>query len=311
MENQLTTEPTTIHAQAVPERRVRALAVRVLRFVRLYNTAIRGKRALRRGRRYLLGVRSYQRALGLVRGSFTFEKFRKSHRASRAMVKVPVPGWLTPIELRPITVDKAVFEQVFVERQYDIQIHHEPRVIVDGGAHIGCTSAFFAKRYPKALVLAIEPEAANYELLTRNVRAYGNVIPIHAALWKSPRQLSIANPDADSWAFTMRDQQPGDQETVLGITIGEILRWVGTDIDILKLDVEGTEKELFSSLSAKGWLGSVHWIIIELHDRFVAGCSDEFVRATLPFRLSESISGECVVVRCSADRVYDADSANS
>jgi FkbM family methyltransferase len=282
-------------------RRGRALVIWLLRRVRLYNRVLRWRIALSL-------VRRYQRALGFVRGAFVIQRLRKARRKSGAIVSVPVPGCPSPIELRPLRADALVFEQVFIEHQYDIRINHEPRVIVDGGAHIGCTSAYFANRFPRALVLAIEPEAANFEMLTRNVRNYRNVIPVRAALWKAPGRLTIANPDADSWAFTVRDMEPDDAETIPAITIDEILGWVGTDLDILKLDVEGTEKELFSSSSSKRWLGSVHWLIVELHDRFVEGCSDEFERAVRPFRLSESISGECQVVRCSADRTSNVDS---
>jgi len=246
-----------------------------------------------------LRIRRYQRAWGVLRGVFTWLKLWHARTFGRAMVRLWVPGLLAPIELRPRTADRMVFENIFLDGQYDIQVHDEPHLIIDGGAHIGCASVFFATRYRGALIIAVEPEASNFELLRRNVSAYTNVLPVRAALWNQPRQLAIANREADSWAFRAREADSGDQDTMIGVTIDEILAWAGASwIDILKLDVEGAERELFSDPSCRRWLGAVRWIIIELHDRFVEGCTDAFEEATSPLRISQWRSGECVVVRC-------------
>lgn len=52
----------------------------------------------------------------------------------------------------------------------------------------------------------------------------------------------------------------------------------GVIIDILKMDIEGAEKEIFS-LGDLGWLKSVRVIMIELHDKHFAGCAESFYRA--------------------------------
>ena len=49
------------------------------------------------------------------------------------------------------------------------------------------------------------------------------------------------------------------------------------EIDILKLDVEGAEKNIFSSNT--NWISKVQLLIIELHDEVVPGCSREFFSA--------------------------------
>ncbi len=59
---------------------------------------------------------------------------------------------------------------------------------------------------------------------------------------------------------------------VKAITIAEILDQSGADrIDILKLDIEGAEKEVFSNDT--DWLEKVDLMIIELHDHDKPGCS--------------------------------------
>jgi calcineurin-like phosphoesterase family protein len=45
-------------------------------------------------------------------------------------------------------------------------------------------------------------------------------------------------------------------------------------VDILKIDIEGSEQEVFSN--AVSWIQKVKSIIIELHDSYRPHCSDNF-----------------------------------
>jgi hypothetical protein len=76
-------------------------------------------------------------------------------------------GHKSPFTLRTNTADVAVFRQVFVDREYDhamlAGIH--PKQIIDAGAHIGSVSILFAVKFPEARIIAIEPDAKNFEML--------------------------------------------------------------------------------------------------------------------------------------------------
>jgi Methyltransferase FkbM domain len=66
------------------------------------------------------------------------------------------------------------------------------------------------------------------------------------------------------------------------VTVPEIMREHGLDrIDLLKVDIEGSEMEVFSHADA--WIGSVDAISVELHDRFKPGCSSAFFKAVEDF----------------------------
>ena len=56
-------------------------------------------------------------------------------------------------------------------------------------------------------------------------------------------------------------------------------------VDIFKIDVEGAEKELFSANYEK-WLEKTNVIIIELHDSFRDGCTEELNNATKSYKFS-------------------------
>jgi tRNA1(Val) A37 N6-methylase TrmN6 len=64
---------------------------------------------------------------------------------------------------------------VAVARFYEeALVHRIIPVIVDCGANVGMTSIWYARRYPAAVILAIEPEPGNFEILS-------STLTIHAA----------------------------------------------------------------------------------------------------------------------------------
>jgi len=48
--------------------------------------------------------------------------------------------------------------------------------------------------------------------------------------------------------------------------------------DLLKVDIEGSEKSMFEHCDA--WIDRVRMIVVELHDRFMPGCQSAFESAT-------------------------------
>jgi len=66
-------------------------------------------------------------------------------------------------------------------------------------------------------------------------------------------------------------------------------------IDILKLDIEGAEKELFAD-NTELWLPKVNIVVIELHDWLQEGCSQAFYAAFNLDEWDEYKEGEKVVM---------------
>lgn len=226
-----------------------------------------------------------------------------------ALHRVELEGLPAPLYLRLRSSDVPTFEQVFEHQEYDFEVVHEPRVIVDAGANIGLASIWFASRFPDATIIAIEPEASNFELLKRNVAAWPNVIPLQAALWHRNEEISLLDPGYGHWGFmTESSQAEGGiqvavRHTVEALTLDRLMeRFDLETIDILKVDIEGAEKEVFSDTSA--WIERVEAIIIELHERMKDGCNRSFYSATAGFRdewsLGENIylsRGNCLARR--------------
>jgi FkbM family methyltransferase len=223
--------------------------------------------------------------------------------AARLLLPIGSPEMLLqvrgvgPARIRRNKVDRVVLRQVFIERQYDHPFTRDPppRFIVDAGANIGLASIYFATAFPAATILAIEPDADNFRLLTANVAPFQNVIPRKAALWGRSEPVGIANPDAEPWLYTVRADGAGG---IRGVTLSEIVSEFGP-IDILKMDIEGAEKDVFEG-DVESWLPRVRVLCIELHDHMRPGSVRAVYSALVRRAFQRDQRGEIEVIRLSS-----------
>lgn len=203
------------------------------------------------------------------------------------------------VVIRRTTTDLQCLEKVFLEREYKVPFDVSPRVIIDAGANVGMATLYFAAKYPQARIVAIEPESSNFEILCRNCGNLPNVSLIKAALWPYHGPLTIQNSNVQKWAFSVveKDGLDGGEGSVAAITIPEILRQLSVDkIDLLKLDIEGAELELFAC-GSDVWLDHVRLLVIELHDRFRPGCAQALYTAINGRPFIQEIKGETIFIR--------------
>ena len=216
---------------------------------------------------------------------------------------VKIPAMRASFRLRPNTSDAQTFRQVFLEEQYRTDWDLHPKVIVDAGANIGCASVYFAMCYPEAKIIALEPELTNFDLLCTNCRPYPNIHPIRAALWSKDSHVNVANPSAAHFEF--RVEETNAESAIPAMSMGQILELPevasslnNARLDLLKIDIEGAEREVFSAADL-AWLERVEIIMIELHDRRSPGSSLAFYRAITAHNFEQATMGETIAVRLS------------
>ena len=217
-----------------------------------------------------------------------------------------------PFIAREDSTDFAVADGIFNYQMYKLDFvdkvssppvmyGFKPKFIIDGGANVGYASVYFSNIYPEVeKIVAIEPETDNFEILTMNLKFYPQVECLKAGLWKSNTDLFIHDSDfhSENSFITSEQSSVNSRESIQGITIGKIFRESGFKfIDILKLDVEGAEKEIFSEESDyREWLPFVKVLIIELHDRMKRGCSHNFFKAITQFESFFMLNNENVIL---------------
>ena len=226
---------------------------------------------------------------GVPRGLFFGTVGRVLPGMRGRVVRARVPGSGAGLLVRLGTSDIEVFVQVYGWREYEWEFAVAPRVIVDAGAYTGLSTAFFAMRYPEATIIAIEPDDNNFSMLARNTASFANVHLLQAALWSESGAVSLVDPGDGHWGIRLAESaRAGASESapsgkvVRAVTVPDVMRAHGLGrIDLLKVDIEGSEMEVFSH--ADPWISSVEAISVELHDRFKPGCSSAFFKAVEDF----------------------------
>lgn len=171
------------------------------------------------------------------------------------------------IWLRTYEGDIDIFYEVLFKKIYDTGSipAGAVRTIVDAGANVGLSALFFLYKYPGAVIICVEPDPANFLLLGKNLEAEagsGKVQLLNAALMQHDGEvdLSIGFP-----AYNSTVEGNGvNTVRVKSLGMDTLLKQAGIEnIDLLKIDIEGAEKYVFSGECA--WLRQVKNIIIEIH----------------------------------------------
>lgn len=189
----------------------------------------------------------------------------------------------TDLLLRTGTSDAWVFEQVFCNNDYNLrrlprwndieQTYHNlaaegSPLILDLGANVGMASIYFAKNWPAARILAVEPSQQNYDVLCRNVASLKQVMPLKAAVSAIDGFVRITNVEGHAWAHRTAMATRAAVDTVPAKSVASLIASAGDEQRcypfICKIDIEGFESHLFSSNT--DWIRLFPVIIIELHD---------------------------------------------
>lgn len=242
----------------------------------------------------------------------------RDRRGATGEIVLSHPGYRGRFVLRAGGSDLLTFHQVIATDGYELpfELDAEPSCIVDAGANIGLSSVWYANRYSSATVIAVEPEVHNFAQLLRNVAEYPTIVPVRAALWPTDGTVRLSDPTAAAFSFRVESSdglqppqepggRPGPGDEVPAVSIPTLMRRHRlSTIDILKVDIEGAERELFEGDTS--WVDDVDVIAIELHDRFEPGCQQAFEAATRDFVVRSTHGDETFVRRStSAPRAGD------
>ncbi len=214
--------------------------------------------------------------LPFARNQMVFDRF-----ASR-FVRVTTRG----------AADWETMNQVFLQEDYalrrltrarDLRGSYEEIVasgrrplVVDCGANIGLASKYFAMEFPEALVLAVEPDASNLDVARKNCRGE-RVVFVNGAVSGSDGFGVVTNHEAGANALRVESVAGGGlpMHSMNTLLAHEDLKECTPFL--LKIDIEGSESELFTGDTS--WIDRFPILTIELHDWLVprAGTSRSFL----------------------------------
>jgi len=193
--------------------------------------------------------------------------------------KIHLPFLGRTLYFRKKTKDKETFKEVFNHNIYNTRLPIIPKFIVDAGANTGFASLFFKMKYPNASIIALEIENNNVSMIRKNLKNLLDIEIIEKGLFNKKGLFKIEDPFKASNSFVIKEVKEGDLYDIESITIDEILINSKNDyIDVLKIDIEGAEKDLFE-INYGNWLPKVKVIMIETHDRMIPNCSYVVMKA--------------------------------
>lgn len=197
------------------------------------------------------------------------------------------------IYLRNNPYDTQVFTQIFMRDELDIIFKKDPEFIIDGGANIGLATLYLKNKYPKAKIIAVEPERSNFELLKKNTKDYPEISCLNYGIWNKTCRLQIIDKGDGNASFITKELSENEtgENVINAITIGDIVNQFKIEsLDVLKLDIEGSEREVFMK-NYEGWLKKTQNIIVEIHPHLHAD-AETIITSALSEDFIENPAGE-------------------
>jgi FkbM family methyltransferase len=192
-------------------------------------------------------------------------------------------GPMRKLYYRNQTTDKAVIQQILVNKQYELgrlrrsselrgylaakRTTGKAPLIIDAGANIGIAALFFRTMVPDAKIVAVEPEPDNFTLLQLNVTGL-SVETMRGALSATEGRARVVDPGLGHWGYRTEavENDAATATAVPRLTVNQIYRQHAARCFpfIVKIDIEGGEADLFSANTE--WVAATPIVIIELHD---------------------------------------------
>ena len=206
---------------------------------------------------------SFKRIVGLKR---SFKNYKK--------LKLRFLGKSFPFYIKR-QIDFSVLKEIFITKEYDINLSSRPKIIVDIGSNIGASVIYFRIKYPEAKIFAFEPDPYNFEQLKMNTRAFDNIFLFQKVISSKGGQIKFyASKDYHlSSSIFLRSGVSQQEIEVESITLDDLIKDEGC-IDLLKFDVEGAEYEIFKNCSC---LDKIKYLIGEVHLSLFRKSLEEFL----------------------------------
>jgi FkbM family methyltransferase len=240
-----------------------------------------------------LKIKVFIARFGLIEGLKLYYKFRYGKTECLQLSELKHPLYMTPN-----TIDNSSFQEIFLDEEYSIdypKFEHEDLFIIDAGANIGFSSVFYANKFPKATIVSIEPDTVNFNQLEKNTGKYEQINLRKGAVWNKNVFIEVVDKGWGTRGYIVEEVKEKSDASMTGFSISSLMSDFKVDrIDILKMDIEGSEQEVFES-DYENWLPKTKCIIIEFHDRMREG-SSAIVRETIAkYNFSSFENGENVV----------------
>lgn len=207
----------------------------------------------------------------------SFNGFFKTESEKEYISNYPNFGITIKLRKRPSS-DLNVFAQIYQYGDYKPLVavfkknfpNNSSLNIIDAGCNIGLASVYLSTFFPKSNFIIIEPDSSNFESIGYNfeMNDISKAVKIKGGLWSKNANLKLVNDFRDKMDWSIRVEETTEETDLKAFSIPYLLQEHDFEtIDILKIDIEGSEKEIFSNTDVS-FLEKTKCIAIEIHDEF-------------------------------------------
>jgi FkbM family methyltransferase len=179
--------------------------------------------------------------------------------------------------------DYPTFWEIFINGDYE----KEPLCVVEKGdvvLDIGANKGFFtlnALQKGATIVYSVEPVKHSYEQIKKLLNDFPNVNPINKAIGETNGTISMfvdSDTSATNCVTTYGDLfgRESNKVDVESININTLIEQINSKINYMKVDCEGSEFELFKTITEQN-LKNIDKLVIETHGDDI----DTFIHKTL------------------------------
>ncbi len=160
-------------------------------------------------------------------------------------------------------------KEIFTNNCYYFETENSKPLIIDVGAYIGISTLYFKHIYPNSKVVAFEPTLLAFNKLKENM--FDNDvrnIELHnsAISYKNERSMFIDNTDMNRYSvasFIKNGWNRKVKSKQIGVKTEKLDKYIKAPVDLLKLDVEGSEWDILSNIVP--YFKDIKNIILEYH----------------------------------------------
>ena len=155
----------------------------------------------------------------------------------------------------------AQYRGIFDKEIYKFNTTTSRPFILDCGANIGLSIIYFKRLYPQSKIIGFEPDEKAFEALTYNMNSFKfkNITLINKAVWTKKSLLPFFSEGADAGRIAVKC----DHKKITEIQTIRLKDFLNTDVDFLKIDIEGAETKILDDCSSL--LFRVKHLFVEYH----------------------------------------------
>jgi FkbM family methyltransferase len=160
-----------------------------------------------------------------------------------------------------------LIREIFIEGCYFVSVAKPNPVILDCGSNIGMSILYFKFLYPGARIIGFEPDPSTFKQLAENVHANGLAgVELHnIALSETEDDIEFFVSANERGSLLMSAYEQRLSGTRITVPAKRLSTFVPDKVDLLKMDIEGSETGVLGELEASGALARIDQMHLEYH----------------------------------------------